>query len=101
MSKRELIDTGTDKRYVRRSDTGQFETSSGKDGRERSTVVSKNPGGGDGMSRSAASGTYVSVGHKKGGVPTAVRGSYSMPNGEKIVTVRRDIVDRAIGREKK
>ena len=24
MSKRELIDTGTDKRYVRRSGTGQF-----------------------------------------------------------------------------
>jgi hypothetical protein len=27
MSKRELIDTGTDKRYVRRDETGQFKES--------------------------------------------------------------------------
>ena len=27
MSKRELIDTGTDKRYVRRNEKGQFEES--------------------------------------------------------------------------
>jgi hypothetical protein len=27
MSKRELIDTGTDKRYVRRDDNGQFKES--------------------------------------------------------------------------
>jgi hypothetical protein len=34
-SKRELIDTGTDKRYVRRDDQGQFKESDEGQGRPR------------------------------------------------------------------
>ncbi|MBD3817402.1 hypothetical protein ACIGFJ_14455 [Brevundimonas diminuta] len=52
MSKRELIDTGTDKRYVRRDDKGQFKESVdvGKslaaDHRQQAKTASK-PGQGD------------------------------------------------------
>ena len=51
--KRELIDTGTDKRYIRRNDKGQFTTdqvdvgrSSAADQRQHSKTPSK-PGQGD------------------------------------------------------
>jgi hypothetical protein len=51
--KRELIDTGTDKRYIRRNDQGQFTTdqvdvgkSSAADQRQHSKTPSK-PGQGD------------------------------------------------------
>ena len=52
MTKRELIDTGTDKRYVRRDEQGQFKESvdvgksSAADQRSQSKTESK-PGHGD------------------------------------------------------
>ncbi|WJH38690.1 hypothetical protein N7E02_04755 (plasmid) [Aliirhizobium terrae] len=52
MSKRELIDTGTDKRYVRRDDKGQFKESVdvgrslSADRRQKAKSVAK-PGEGD------------------------------------------------------
>jgi hypothetical protein len=52
MSKRELIDTGTDKRYVRRDEKGRFKESDdvgrslAADRRQRAKTVSK-PGQGD------------------------------------------------------
>lgn len=52
MSKRELIDTGTDKRYVRRDDKGQFKESVdvgrslSADKRQKAKSVAK-PGEGD------------------------------------------------------
>jgi hypothetical protein len=51
-NKRELIDTGTDKRYVRRDETGRFKESDdvgrslAADRRQRAKTVSK-PGQGD------------------------------------------------------
>ena len=52
MSKRELIDTGTDKRYVRRDDKGQFKESDdvGKSLRQdgkRDAMHDTKPGQGD------------------------------------------------------
>jgi len=52
MTKRELIDTGTDKRYVRRNEKGQFKESDdvgrslSQDVRKKAKTVSK-PGQGD------------------------------------------------------
>lgn len=52
MTKRELIDTGTDKRYVRRDEKGQFKESVdvgkslSQDRRKKAKTVSK-PGEGD------------------------------------------------------
>jgi hypothetical protein len=52
MTKRELIDTGTDKRYVRRDEKGQFKDfvdvgkSLSQDRRKKAKTVSK-PGEGD------------------------------------------------------
>jgi hypothetical protein len=52
MTKRELIDTGTDKRYVRRDEKGQFKEfvdvgkSLSQDRRKKAKTVSK-PGEGD------------------------------------------------------
>lgn len=52
MTKRELIDTGTDKRYVRRDEKGQFKESVdvgkslSRDRRQKAETVSK-PGEGD------------------------------------------------------
>ncbi|TSD87532.1 hypothetical protein FFK22_016950 [Mycobacterium sp. KBS0706] len=52
MTKRELIDTGTDKRYVRRNEKGQFKESDdvgrslSRDVRKKAKTVSK-PGQGD------------------------------------------------------
>ena len=52
MSKRELIDTGTDKRYVRRDEQGRFNESDdvgrslGQDRRRDAKTTSK-PGNGD------------------------------------------------------
>lgn len=52
MTKRELIDTGTDKRYVRRNEKGQFTESVdvgkslSQDRRQKAKTVSK-PGEGD------------------------------------------------------
>ncbi len=52
MSKRELIDTGTDKRYVRRDENGQFKESVdvgrslSADNRQKAKSVAK-PGEGD------------------------------------------------------
>ena len=57
--KRELIDTGTDKRYVRRDEKGQFEESDdvgrslAADRRQKAKTVAK-PGQGDKGDRKAA-----------------------------------------------
>jgi hypothetical protein len=59
MSKRELIDTGTDKRYVRRDDKGRFSESVdvgrslAADRRQKAKTVAK-PGQGDRGDRKSA-----------------------------------------------
>lgn len=107
MAKRELIDSGLSKRHVMRTETGRFLTSSGsgeiKKGEGRSssaTFIKESSSKGGGSYRSAISGRFVTVKEGKSSPRTTVRGVYSMPNGDEIVTVRRDIVDRAIGRKK-
>lgn len=84
--KRELIDTGTDKRYVRRDEKGQFRESDDV-GRSLSYDVKRH---GKTESKSGQG--------DKGDTKRSVRGTYSLPNGDQIVTIRRDVVDRALGR---
>ena len=69
-SKRELIDTGTDKRFVRRSKRGQFGESDdvgrslAVDRRKRAKTVSK-PGEGDKGDRPRSKRKAASKGRKK------------------------------------
>jgi hypothetical protein len=91
MAKKELIDSGRSGRYVLRTETGRFIA---KGGSASASVKEKK-----GVNyRSAVSGRFVTVKETKS---SPVTREYSMPNGDKIVTVRRDIVDRALSRREK
>jgi hypothetical protein len=82
MSRREFTESHGEGRYVRREENGRF--------------VEKTDAG-----KSSLKTDAVQVSMKSGaGKSHEVRGHYAMPNGEKIVTVRRDILDRALSRIK-
>jgi hypothetical protein len=97
MAKKELIDSGKGGRYVTRTSSGRFVQGKASDSLS-STVkeTSKNSG----SYRTAVSGRFVTSKHGKSSPSSVVR-EYSMPNGDKITSVRRDIVDRAISRKEK
>jgi len=97
MAKKELIDRGSTKGYILRTETGRFITkSSGKS--LPSTTTKESVKGA--TYRSASTGKFLETKSGKSASSYGVRHAYSMPNGDKIVTVRRDIVDHALGRKK-
>jgi len=97
MAKKELIDSGKGGRYVARTSSGRFVE--GKASKSPTTTVTETSKNG-GSYRSATSGRFVTAKHGKSSSSPVVR-EYSMPNGDKITSVRRDIVDRAISRKEK
>ena len=98
MAKKELIDRGSTKGYILRTESGRFITKN-SDNHLSSTIVKE--GGKTGQTyRSAVTGKFSETKSGKSASSYGVRHAYSMPNGDKIVTVRRDIVDHALGRKK-
>lgn len=98
MARKELIDRGSTKGYILRTETGRFITKNA-DKCLSSTTVKESAKGGR-TYRSAVAGKFIEPKSGKTASSYGVRHAYSMPNGEKIVTVRRDIVDHALGRKK-
>lgn len=98
MAKKEMIDRGSTRGYILRTETGRFVT---KDGvRSCQPVATKEkPGKGETI-RSSSSGRFTVLKNAKSVSSPGIRSAYSMPNGDKIVTVRRDIIDHALGRKK-
>lgn len=98
MAKKELIDRGSTKGYILRTETGRFVTKS--TGKSLPSTTIKEAVKVGGTYRSASTGKYTETKSGKPSSSYGVRHAYSMPNGDKIVTVRRDIVDHALGRKK-
>lgn len=97
MAKKELIDRGSTKGHILRTDTGRF-VSKTRGKSPASTHLKESKKGGS--YRSAVTGSFTGTKIAKSQGSYTVRHAYSMPNGDKIVTVRRDIVDYALGRKK-
>jgi len=97
MAKKELIDRGSTKGYILRTETGRFITKSAGKSLPSTTIKETVKGG---TYRSASTGKFLETKSGKSASSYGVRHAYSMPNGDKIVTVRRDIVDHALGRKK-
>ena len=81
---RELIDTGTDKRYVRRDENGQFKESDDATGTSRTTASIFRTGSIQRTSGSLGPVTIASSARMKKAAPTAARSSASTKSSRSI-----------------
>ncbi len=104
MAKKDLIDSGKNKGYSYRSaHSGRFVAAKEARSHPATTIKETEKGLAKTPPSAAKEGKKASGFNSRDsstGQYLGVRRSYSMPNGDKIVTVRRDIVDRALSPKK-